>query len=91
MILFHRESNRFLGSLFVSGDEVGSMVDVRDLMVVSCEVDSRFPVVSDRFEYVWRFCRLGQLLLLCDMAVFFIYDADISFTGSFVSGGSGKC
>ena len=49
MILFHRESNRFLGSLFVSGDEVGSMVDVRDPMVVSCEVDSRFPVASDRF------------------------------------------
>ena len=49
MILFHRESNRFLGSLLVSGDEVGSMVDTRDLMVVTCEVDSRFPVASDRF------------------------------------------
>ena len=32
-----------------------AMVDVRDLMVVSCEVDSRFPVASDRFEYVCRF------------------------------------
>ena len=37
------------------GSDLLAMVDVRDLMVVSCEVDSRFPVVSDRFEYVWRF------------------------------------
>ena len=49
MILFHRESNRFLGSSLVSRGEVGSMVDTRDLMVVTCEVDSRFPVASDRF------------------------------------------
>ena len=46
MTLFHRESNPFLGSSLVGDGEVGSMVNARDPMVVTCEVDSRFPVVS---------------------------------------------
>ena len=44
--MFHRESNPFLGSSLVGDGEVGSMVNARDPMVVTCEVDSRFPVVS---------------------------------------------